>query len=431
YLGEHVVLGHTVAIKVMQGDLLDSALTHQAVSRFINEAKALAQLKEVPQIIRLYDFGQLANGHPYYVMEYIEGHNLKNELHQKGALSPQDALPYLKEICLGLQAAHDHQILHRDLKPANIYILKGEPLRLKILDFGLAKQFGTLRHGTAGGMGSPFYAPPELIMADHDLVGKQSDIFSLGVLIYKMLTGRIPYHVPIDPTPYTLFMLPAMEDPIPLQERIPTIPKAMADIVEQCLAKTATDRPESAMLVYQKLERAIHDFPGGNTCYAATVPRIGSKPKIGEYDNASSRVLKAPRSRRVTFLIVSAAILVIAGTSFAIWSVNRTPTAAQKQKIVSMPKSDIVVPAKKPLEPVVQVDARVEKTTLGANKADVTQAKTPHRGVTKLGTRIIRNSTPEKAVDSKKPSGSKGANWIMEPAFEKDDSRNESKSKVD
>jgi predicted Ser/Thr protein kinase len=160
------------------------------VERFNREARALAKLNH-PNIVAVYEFGQV-NGLPYFIMEYVDGLNLR-ELERAGKLSPREALQIVPQICEALQFAHDEGIVHRDIKPENILVDKKG--RIKIADFGIAKILSGAPQvdltGTQGTLGTPHYMAPEQ-MEKPTMVDHRADIFSLGVVFYEMLTGELP-----------------------------------------------------------------------------------------------------------------------------------------------------------------------------------------------------------------------------------------------
>lgn len=180
-------LNRTVALK-----LLPPQSEPDFAERFTREAQALAQLNH-PNIVAVYDFGQVTSGLHFLIMEYVDGLNLR-QIERAERLSPRDALRIIPEICAALQFAHDEGIVHRDIKPENVLIDKRG--RVKIADFGLAKMLG---HETGNApltgvgqvMGTPHYMAPEQIEHPAE-VDHRADIYSLGVVFYEMLTGELP-----------------------------------------------------------------------------------------------------------------------------------------------------------------------------------------------------------------------------------------------
>ena len=187
YKARQPQLDRIVALKI-----LPSQVTHGTDfgDRFTREARALAKLNH-PNIVMVYDFGQ-ASGQPYFIMEYVDGLNLR-QLEQEGKLSPREALQIVPQICEALQFAHDAGIVHRDIKPDNILLDKRG--RVKIADFGIAKILGATEAPgipvTQGAIGTPHYMAPEQVEKPQT-VDHRADIYSLGVVFYEMLTGELP-----------------------------------------------------------------------------------------------------------------------------------------------------------------------------------------------------------------------------------------------
>jgi serine/threonine protein kinase len=187
YKARQPMLDRIVALKILPAQV---TLGTDFGDRFTREARALAKLNH-PNIVMVYEFGQL-NGQPYFIMEYVDGLNLR-QLEQEGKLTPREALQIVPQICEALQFAHDAGIVHRDIKPDNILLDKKG--RVKIADFGIAKILGTAEDPaipvTQGAIGTPHYMAPEQVEKPQT-VDHRADIFSLGVVFYEMLTGELP-----------------------------------------------------------------------------------------------------------------------------------------------------------------------------------------------------------------------------------------------
>jgi serine/threonine protein kinase len=188
YKARQPALDRFVALKILPPRVRDDP---GFAERFTREARALARLSH-PNIVAVHDFGQ-AGGFPYFIMEYVDGLNLR-QVERARRLTPREALQVIPQICEALQFAHDEGIIHRDIKPENILMDKRG--RVKIADFGLAKLLGRDHPAeaiTEAGhvMGTPHYMAPEQI--EHPLdVDHRADIYSLGVVFYEMLTGELP-----------------------------------------------------------------------------------------------------------------------------------------------------------------------------------------------------------------------------------------------
>ncbi len=191
YLGHQKAMERQVAIKVVHGALISSAT---AVKRFEREAKLMARLNH-PNIVSIYDFGFVNDRQPFMVMEYIKGMNITDKVAKQGPPSEQVAAQIIRQICLGLEEAHSSGIIHRDLKPDNI-LLQENPQRpdwVKIVDFGIAHLLDGSKRLTGSGRvtGTPAYMSPEQFKDVS--VDARSDIYSLGVVIFEMLTFRLPF----------------------------------------------------------------------------------------------------------------------------------------------------------------------------------------------------------------------------------------------
>ena len=189
----HLQLEQLVALKVMRRELLAD---ERALNRLLMEARAAARVRS-EHVARVLDVGQLENGSPFIVMEYLEGENLADLLDRQGALDVEQAAAFLMQCCLALAEVHVAEMVHRDLKPGNIFITRlpdGSP-SVKILDFGISKDMGAARERAATTspqvLGSPFYMSPEQMRAE--VVDERSDIWGLGAILFEMLTGRPPF----------------------------------------------------------------------------------------------------------------------------------------------------------------------------------------------------------------------------------------------
>jgi serine/threonine-protein kinase len=246
YLAEHPVIGRKVALKVIHPQY---ARSHDIVSRFITEAKSVNQIGH-DHIVDITDFGTTAGGDFYFVMELLEGTALSELIQQGPRFSPDRALWICAQIADALQASHDHGVIHRDLKPENIFLVAhgGDQDFVKVLDFGLAKLINpspaaTPTHSTKAGlvMGTPCYMAPEqcegTVEIDH-----RADIYALGVILFEMLTGEVPF----GGTSYATIMLNQVNmAPPAVRELVPDLPPALDAIVSRALAKNPALRFQS------------------------------------------------------------------------------------------------------------------------------------------------------------------------------------------
>ena len=194
YEGVDPRLGRRVAIKTILKSHLDEDTAKDYSMRFVREAQAVARLNH-PHIVQVYDCGVAGEQYLYISMELVDGGDLCDAI-KTGQCTPEVALKLIPQICDGLQAAHERGLVHRDIKPANIFLTKdGRP---KVADFGLAKKFdaqSTFATKTGMAMGTPDYAAPEQYNAVKD-IDHRADVYSLGVMMYQMLTGVLPYDTP-------------------------------------------------------------------------------------------------------------------------------------------------------------------------------------------------------------------------------------------
>lgn len=254
YRAARLLIGDTVAIKII---LPEHVSDQRAIQRFRREAQATAMLKH-PNAVAIYDFGTTSEGLVYLVMELIEGHSLRQIIREQGPLSPQAASVIINQVCSALDEAHRRNMVHRDLKPDNIIVTTtpSGPL-VKVLDFGLAKMLdpettsGNLTQ-TGTVMGTPFYMSPEQFMGD-ELDGR-SDVYSLGIVLYEMLTGAVPFN---SPTPTAVVVQHVNQAPRPLRAIDGRIPPAVEAVVLRALEKRRDARQQTAGALAQELSFAV------------------------------------------------------------------------------------------------------------------------------------------------------------------------------
>jgi serine/threonine protein kinase len=245
YRATHVLIGRKLAIKLLRRRY---ATQHEVAERFVQEARVASSVKH-PNVVDIIDYGITPLGSPYYVMEFLAGHSLAQEIIQHGPLDPRRALGIAVQIAHGLAAAHQAGIIHRDLKPDNVFVVPadvGAPEQVKILDFGIARVAGRKTRLTAAGVvvGTPEYMSPE--QARGDELDVRSDIYALGVVLFELLTGRVPLSG--DSMVGTLTKQ-VFELPPPIREidprfaGYPSIEAALARL----LAKNRDERPATAL----------------------------------------------------------------------------------------------------------------------------------------------------------------------------------------
>jgi len=238
----HMELGTRVAIKVLRADALDA---EEALERFAREAKAASRLRG-EHVARVFDVGKGPDGMPYMVMEYLEGQDLDALLGHAHSLDVGVAVGYVLQACEAVAEAHSVGIVHRDLKPRNLFLTRrvdGAPL-VKVLDFGIAKRVsaesaGAALTGTLAIVGSPPYMSPEQMRASRD-IDERSDIWSLGVCLYELTTGVLPFD---GETALDICAAALKNDPRrPDELRTGDLPRALGDVVMRCLRKEPAAR---------------------------------------------------------------------------------------------------------------------------------------------------------------------------------------------
>ncbi len=238
----HLLLDERVALKFLLPDALGNP---EAVERFAREARAAVKIKS-EHVARVSDVGTLESGSPYMVMEYLEGQDLASYVHATGAMAVPNAIEFVLQACEAIGEAHALGIVHRDLKPANLFVTRrvdGSPC-IKVLDFGISKltlpgvghELGMTKTNSV--MGSPLYMSPEQMSSTRS-VDMRTDIWALGVILYEILTGRVPFEA--ETMPQLCGMI--LQDPPPsLRDTRPDIPETLQSVVFRCLEKKREQR---------------------------------------------------------------------------------------------------------------------------------------------------------------------------------------------
>lgn len=248
YLAYDTILDRNVAVKILRGDL---ASDEKFVRRFQREALAASSLYN-QNIVEVYDVGE-DNGMYYIVMEYIDGKHLKSLLKKRGKLTISETIDIMMQIASGLSVAHDQYLIHRDIKPQNIMILENG--LVKITDFGIAMAMNSTQlTQTNSVMGSVHYLPPE--QASGKGASLQSDIYSMGILMYELLTGKLPYHG----DNAVEIALKHLKEPLPsIREELPTIPQSVENIIIKATAKNPKNRYADAKEMYEDLKTCLDE----------------------------------------------------------------------------------------------------------------------------------------------------------------------------
>jgi serine/threonine-protein kinase len=288
-------MNRMVAVKILHPKL---AGRKDLVSRFRREARAMSHLTH-PNTVKVYLYGELEDGSLYIVMEFLEGKNLNQTVRSEGPMTIERGLPILIQACHALEEAHQNGIIHRDLKPENIFVTQQGGMKdyAKVLDFGLAKVTEReMRPGsiilTQEGMvfGTPEFMSPE--QAQGKPLTAASDIYSLAVILYEVLTGKLPFEAR---NPMEYIQLHVTAKPKPINERVPgkTFPPLLWTVLEKAMAKKAEDRFASAAEFAHALQAVLEgrsEVPGYGTGAGARppLPVPSSAPPPGAFGDHSA-----------------------------------------------------------------------------------------------------------------------------------------------
>ena len=244
YKAQDKLLDRAVAVKILHQQYANDA---EFVEKFRREATAAAKLAH-PNIVNIYDVGE-DGGSQYIVMEYVSGPTLKEVIQQKGCLEPIEAVRIAKEIASALESAHRNNLVHCDIKPHNILVMPDG--HIKVTDFGIARAVSASTMTYSGSvMGSVHYFSPE--QAKGTVITTKSDVYSLGVVLYEMLTGQLPFN---GETSVSIALKHLQEEPVPIRQINPSIPPVLEAIVQKAMSKDPADRPSSTEL-YADLNQA-------------------------------------------------------------------------------------------------------------------------------------------------------------------------------
>ncbi len=322
YVATHALLGRFAAIKVL---LPKYSRDEHIVQRFFNEARAAAAIKH-PGIVEIHDFGHAPDGSAYIVMELCDGESLAHRMRRP--LSLTKAFGIARHIAGTLAAAHRAGIIHRDLKPDNVFIVRDPDVaggeRTKLLDFGIAKlaidSAGPAQTATGVIMGTPHYMSPEQCRGT-DKIDPRSDLYSLGVILFQMVCGRLPFvgegagdiigaHLHIAP-------------PSP-RSIVPELPPGVEQLILALLAKNAADRPADADAVVAAIERLLPGLPDSVSAprdVSGLAPTMASDQPVNALGSTASTapprgelVAVQPNTRRRRGLVGGAIAIAVAGT---------------------------------------------------------------------------------------------------------------------
>ena len=291
-----ILAGRNVAVKILKDDI---ARDEVSVKRFINESKAVSMLSH-PNIVTIYDVSVRSDA-KYIVMEYIEGITLKNYMLKKGKMETGEILSMIEQVLGALEHAHQKGIVHRDIKPQNIMLLKNGIV--KVTDFGIAKlpnaETVTVKDSA---IGTVFYISPE--QASGSKIDARSDIYSLGVMMYEMATGKLPFTAD---SPVSVALMQINDTARPVREENPDIPLGLSQIIERAMNKDPELRYQSAGQMLRQVSRLKED---PNATFKAPKKKKGAQK------------FRMSRGMLPIILAITLAFLIIAVTAGAVL-VNR------------------------------------------------------------------------------------------------------------
>jgi eukaryotic-like serine/threonine-protein kinase len=363
FRGTDRLLGRTVAVKVLAPQFAED---RKFVERFRREAQAAAGLNH-PNVVSVFDTGS-ADGVHYIVMEFVEGRTLADIIHEEGALPPRRAAEIAVAVCRALSSAHEKGMVHRDVKPGNVLITPDGGV--KVADFGIARvAVGEPLTVTGSVMGTASYLSPE--QAKGEKVDARSDIYSLGCVLYEMLTGRTPFEAD---SPVSIAYKHVEEQPTAPSTVNPAVPRELGAVVMKALAKDPADRQHGAEDMAGDLRQAAATTDGEATEVISSEDRTAVLP-VSPGGPASTAPLPAPvireEWRRFWPFAAAAAGLAILGIALALTLGGETPAPTRGQTSPpASPPATTPSPTTPPTEPpVLSVDEAAQSLALAVTAA--------------------------------------------------------------
>ena len=338
YAAMHVTLGKRVALKVLRGEM---ARDDEVVQRFVQEAQACSSIGHA-NIIDITDFGRLPDGTSYFVMEYLEGQSLTQLIEQGGSMGGDEALGIVEQVASALSAAHGRGIVHRDLKPDNIFLIRrgNQSHFVKVLDFGIAKVGGANSKLTKTGMvfGTPHYMSPE--QAAGQTVDARTDIYALGIIMYEMFTGTLPFD---GDTFMGILSKHMFEAPPPPRERVAAAQLPAEPIILRCLAKRPEDRYASmdALIGDLRSVDSIAPVAIGRSASQAPPPRnIAGKLATPAVQFRQQGEARAAKTRTGTWIVVGVimVLLLLGGVGGAAVAIMQPREGESRSAVAEVPR---------------------------------------------------------------------------------------------
>jgi len=442
----HLMFDERVAIKFLLPEGLRNA---EAVARFEREARAAVKIKN-EHVARMIDVGRLETGAPYIVMEYLEGSDLAGMLRTRGALPIEDAVEFVLQASEAIAEAHALGIVHRDLKPANLFVVRRADalLSVKVLDFGISKFTGKGTSDrnmgmtkTSAVMGSPLYMSPEQMESSRD-VDARTDIWALGVILYELITGQVPFLAESMPE---LILKIISAQPAPLLNRRPDAPPGLEAVILRCLTKDRSKRysnvaelavalvefgPKRSRTSAERISRTVQ-AAGLSASALASPPSSDTTEALGAATGVAwGKSQRVPGRSRVT-LYVGGAVVGVAAIAVAVVArggrtMSESPTAAVSgivasttdsgpelaaqaitMKSATTPPIETAMPSPSAvLQPVVTGTVKKDKQS-GASHASpraAVVATTPSTGATSVATPAVAPQDEKKTTTKPPPT---------------------------
>ncbi len=442
----HLKLGQRVAIK-----FLIHSDHEETVARFLREARAAVRLRS-EHVARVLDVGQLETGSPYMVMEYLEGCDLMRHVRTNGPLEVADAVLHVLQTCEAIAEAHAAGIIHRDLKPANLFLTTtpdGETC-VKVLDFGISK---TNDKADDGGqaysltnvddiLGSPLYMPPEQLKSSKN-VDVRSDVWSIGVILYQLLTGQTPWYSNIL---HELVLSIATDPPPPVSKFRQDVPAQLEAAIMKCLEKKREHRfenvaelawaiaefgPARANLSAKRATRLLEaagirvQTPSGEAVMLSlrtpTLPAMTNPPPVSTADPVADTVLPtvskaraAPKQKRSLGLVMAMGVMVVAAIGLT-WNFHRgstslpqslptqaAPNAEVTPEITPSPDSSLDMNSTAPTAPAPSSSVGRPDATKQTVKTNP-MVKERTNGNQKIAQPLLNQSAPSAQPETKSP----------------------------
>ncbi|MEO7035699.1 MAG: protein kinase [Polyangiaceae bacterium] len=435
YEGENTLIRRRVAIKVLHAH----SVSPETVMRFEREAQAAGCIGS-DHILEVLDLGSLPNGDRFMVMEFLDGETLGARM-SKGRIDPVQVVSIMRQVLVGLQAAHAASIIHRDLKPDNIFILRekaGRPDFAKIIDFGISK-FNALGGDmsmtrTGAVMGTPYYMSPEQAQGTQGIDGR-SDVYSLGVIMYEALAGAVPFD---GDTFNELMFKIVLSNPRPLQQMAPHLDPQLVGLVEQAMSRSLDGRFQSAEQMIQAIDSQFGPVQGEYRRTAAN-PVVALPPAVasGAYPAVPVRTPGAPTgntwaashadipktSSAPLLIAAGVGVLLLAGGAFAAYEKFVGKSASKTVDSATAVTATSALPAPNPTQdtpsvaPVASAAPVVSPTPSTPSVASAEPVKAePVAAAAKPAAAAAKAFAAKPAVAAAKPAAAKPAAAAPRPA---------------